>query len=104
MGQTIIESFHRTWTKRLLHTLCLILPIFAALAGYFLSGPIAKNLFKLEGNTEFFKFICCMVFFIITTLIIFIFTRSEKPIMNIRILANKNGSPNSNEAEEPLSK
>ena len=48
MGQTIIESFHRTWTKRLLHTLCLILPIFAALAGYFLSGPIAKNIFKLE--------------------------------------------------------
>ncbi len=104
MGQTIIESFHRTWTKRILHTLCLILPIIAAFAGFFLSGPIAKNIFKMEENSELFKFLCSLISFLISTSIIFIATRSENPIMNIRILANKNSSPNSKESEEPLSK
>jgi len=104
MGQTIIESFHRTWAKRILHTLCLILPIIAAFAGFFLSGPIAKHIFKLEEASELFKFITSLSAFLISTLIIFITTRRENPIMNIRILANKNGSPNPEESEEPTSK
>lgn len=104
MGQTIIESFHRTWTKRILHTLCLILPIIAAFTGYILSNPIAKNILKMEEASETCKFIISLLAFLISSLIIFIGTRRENPVMNIRILANKNGSPDSRKSEEPSSK
>lgn len=82
--QIIEKDFHRTNLKRLIHTLCLIIPIGMAFAGYFLATPI-WNLFFEKKTTELFKFICSIVFFIIPAIIIFIVTRNENPIMKIKI-------------------
>lgn len=60
--------------------LCLVLPIAAAFAGYFLS-PYIWNIFSQKKTTELFRFICSIVFFIIPALIIFISTRKSNSII-----------------------
>lgn len=100
--QTVIEeSFHRTWLKRLLHTLCLLLPIAAAFTAYFVSDFVGSKIFKLSDISENFKFFLTLGFFLLTSLIIFIATRGENPVMTIRIFSNKKGSPS--QKEEPSS-
>jgi len=82
--QVIEKDFHRTNLKRLIHTLCLILPIALAFAGYFLAEPI-WSIFSQKKTTELFKFICSIVFFAVPAIIIFILSRKENPVMKIRI-------------------
>lgn len=91
--ETIIEeNFHRTWLKRLLHTLCLLLPIAAAFTAYFLSETIGSKVFRLSTITENFKFFFTLSFFLLTSLIIFIATRGENPIMSIRMFTKQTKS------------
>lgn len=78
---------HKTKLQIIIHTLCLILPVAAAFAGYFLA-PAIWNFFSKEKATELFKFICSIAFFLIPTLIIFILTRKSNPVMNIEIKNN----------------
>lgn len=82
--QIIEKDFHRTNLKRLLHTLCLIIPIAMAFLGYYLSDSI-WHLFSQKKTTELIKFICSVVFFAIPTIIIFILSRKETPIIKISI-------------------
>jgi len=85
----IEKDFHRTNLKRLVHTLCLVIPILMAIAGFFLADPI-WSLFSKNKATELFKFLCSIAFFIIPTIIIFILSRKENPVMKIRIFNDKN--------------
>ncbi len=87
--EKIVEKFHRSWQKRLLHTLCLLLPVFSAFLGYFLSEPIGKVFFPEPTVPEIFKFIISLIFFAIPSLLIFIFTRKEEPVMIMRIFKKK---------------
>lgn len=82
--QIIEKDFHRTNLKRLIHTLCLLVPIGMAFAGYFIA-PHLWNLFSEKKTTELFKFICSVVAFGIPAIVIFIISRKENPIMKIRI-------------------
>ena len=91
--EKIVEKFHRSWQKRILHTLCLFLPIFSAFLGYFLSEPIGKVFFAEPPVPEIFKFVVSLIFFAILALLIFIFTRKEEPIMIIRIFSRKKMIP-----------
>lgn len=83
----IVEKhIHRTTKQRILHILCLIVPITMAFAGYFASIPL-WNCFNDENNAapEFFKFIISLVAFLIAATVIFFATRKENPIMKIDI-------------------
>lgn len=64
------ESFIRI----ILRFLCLLLPIAAAFAGYFLA-PSIFNIFTQKKTTELFKFLCSIVFFAIPTIVIFFTVR-----------------------------
>ena len=88
-NEAVVEDFHRTWLKRILHTTCLFLPICAAFAGYFISKPLGNMIFK-DVIPEIFKFGVTIFCFAVTTTIIFIATRKENPIMKIMILNKKN--------------
>lgn len=77
----------KTKVQIILHTLCLILPVAAAFIGYFLA-PVIWNLFFQKKTTELICFICSIVFFIITSVVIFILTRKLNPVMNIEIKNN----------------
>lgn len=82
--QIIEKDFHRTNLKRLIHCLCLIIPIAMAFAGYYIAEPL-WDLFSQKKTTELFKFICSIVSFIIPSIIIFIISRKENPIIKIGI-------------------
>lgn len=87
--EAVTEQFNRSWPKRILHTLCLFLPLAAAFVGYFASFPL-WTFFGKEGTvTETFKFFVSLIFFLLPTLIIFIITRKENPVMIIKIKAKK---------------
>lgn len=64
------ESFIRI----ILRFLCLLLPIAAAFAGYFLA-PSIFSIFTQKKTTELFKFLCSIVFFAIPTIVIFFTVR-----------------------------
>lgn len=79
------KDFHRTNLQRLLHTLCLFIPIIMAFAGYFISTPIWSLLTKKTTVPELFKFAVTVVLFLISVLIIFIATRKANTIMKISL-------------------
>lgn len=85
--QIVKKDFHRTNLKRLIHTLCLLLPIACAFLGYFLCEPIFSILLQ-KKTTELMKFLCSVIFFAIPSILIFIFTRKENPIMKIGIFSD----------------
>lgn len=87
--KNIIEkNIHRTNLQRAAHTLCLILPIAAAFAGYFLSPFLWSRLNKNE-TPELFKFGISLLFFLIPTIVIFATTRKSDSIIKIRIITDK---------------
>lgn len=81
----IKKDFHRTNIQRLLHTLCLIMPIVFAFAGYYISTPLFKLLTKKTAAPEIFKFLCTAVLFLLSTLVVLIITRRAKPVIKISL-------------------
>lgn len=83
----IVEKhIHRTNKQRILHILCLLLPIAMAFAGYFASIPL-YHFFCNDNETtpEYFKFLITLAAFLITATVIFFATRKENPIIKIDI-------------------
>lgn len=72
----IEKDIYKTKKQRILHFLCLLLPIIGAFAGYFLAP--AKT-------SEIGKFLLSVLCFSIPALIIFICTRKETPIIKIML-------------------
>lgn len=64
---------------------CLLFPVGSSFAGYFLSPYIWTLLNHKSEAPGYFSFICIIVFFAITTSIIFLCTRKENPIIKITI-------------------
>lgn len=87
-GFIIEKNLHRTWKERLFHTLCLLLPIASAFAGYFLCPLI----FEKRPLPEAVKFVTSLVFFTIPAVIIFIISRDTNPIMKISVKSQDEGS------------
>ena len=83
-GFIIEKNLHRTWKQRIGHTLCLIIPIISAFAGWYLAPLLYSELSDKE-ITETVKFIFTLFFFAFPTLIIFIFSRDTNPIMKISV-------------------
>lgn len=70
--------------KKLLHFLCLIIPVLCAAGGIFLAVPL-WGLFNdgAEITPEWFKFITSAVCFAVPALVIFLLTRKENPVLRI---------------------
>lgn len=85
-GEDKTTGIHRSNKKRILHILCLILPIAGAFAGYYAAKPL-WTLFTAETTTtpELFKLFCSLLAFAIPAIIIFFATRKENPVMKINI-------------------
>lgn len=83
-GFIIEKNLHRTWKQRIGHTLCLIIPIIAAFAGWYFAPSLYSKISD-EKITESVKFIFSLFFFALPTLIIFIFSRGTNPIMKISV-------------------
>lgn len=88
----IEKDLKRTWRQKVFHTLCLIIPIISAFAGYFLSPFIYTAIFKQDGELldarkipEIAKFLITLIFFIIPSVVIFVKSRNTNPIMRIRV-------------------
>lgn len=81
----IEKNFHRSNKQRILHILCLFIPIGAAFGGYFIATPLWSLLSQETPVPEYFKFISSIVVFAIPTILIFILTRKENPIMKMGI-------------------
>lgn len=79
------KKIHRTNKQRILHTLCLFLPILASFGMYFLSSPVWKIFNKKMAAPEIYKFLCTAIVFLISSLIVFLATRKINPIMKIRL-------------------
>lgn len=79
------KNFHRSTKQRILHILCLFIPIAAAFSGYYLATPLWSLFSQSTTVPEYFKFISSLVIFAIPTILIFILTRKENPIMRISI-------------------
>lgn len=77
----------KTFLSRILRTLCLLIPIAGAFAGYFFA-PAIWNLFSQKKATELLRFICSIAFFAIPTIVIFILTRKFNPVMKIEVKNN----------------
>lgn len=83
----IEKDSKKTLLSRILRTLCLLIPIAGAFAGYFFA-PEIWNLFSQKKATELFRFICSIAFFAIPTIVIFIITRKFNPVMKIEVKNN----------------
>ena len=83
-GFIIEKNLHRTWKQRIGHTLCLIIPIISAFAGWYLAPSLYSKISEKQV-TEGIKFIITLIFFAIPTLIIFVFSRDTNPIMKISV-------------------
>lgn len=88
----IEKDLKRTWKQKILHTLCLIIPIISAFAGYYLSPFIFSVIFQGDGEeldvkqiSETAKFLVTLIFFAIPSIIIFVKSRNTNPIMKIRV-------------------
>ena len=81
-GFIIEKNLHRTWKQRIGHTLCLIIPIIMAFAGWYFAPELYKKISDREV-TEGAKFTTSLIFFFVPTLIIFICSRDTNPIMKI---------------------
>lgn len=91
-NEEIVEKkIHRTNLQRIAHTFCLLLPIFSAFLGYYIAPHVYK-LFSTEKSIDFFSFIVSLFLFIFSSAIVFIFTRSTNPIINIKIKKNESES------------
>ena len=90
-GFIIEKNLHRTWKQRLGHTLCLLLPIAAAFAGWYLAPSLYSKISDRE-ITETAKFIITLIFFAIPTLIIFVFSRDTNAIMKISVKSPEENS------------
>lgn len=80
----IEKNIHRSNFQRLLHTLCLLIPIASAFLGFYCSEPLWQIIKKTEPP-ELFKFILSLVFFAIPSILIFILTRKSNSIIKIKI-------------------
>lgn len=78
-------DFHRSNFIRVVHTICLVFPVIMAFTGYFISEQCWLLLTKKTAAPELFKFGCTAVFFLISSIIIFIATRNANPIMKISL-------------------
>ena len=88
---TIIEkNLHRTNLQRLKDTLCLFFPIIAAFAGCLLTNPVWSIFCKNTKAPELLKFGAALLFFAISSFVVFIITRKINPIMKIGIFSGKN--------------
>lgn len=91
INDTIIEkNIHRTNLKRFLHTLCLIFPVACAFGGLPLSDLLWKIIKKTTAENhsvpELFTFFVVLVVFFISSAIVYFSTRSEKSVIDIKIL------------------
>ncbi len=83
---TIIEkNIYRTHRQRIKDTLCLFFPIAAAFAGCLLTDPVWDIFVKNETAPELLKFGAAVLFFAVSSCIVFIITRKINPIMKIGI-------------------
>lgn len=81
----IEKKIHRTNRQRILHTLCLFLPILTSFGMYFLSSPLWNFFNKTMAAPEIYKFLCTAIVFLISSLIVFLATRKINPIMKIKL-------------------
>ena len=91
----IEKDLKRTWKQKIGHTLCLLIPIASAFAGYYLSPAITAFLAGSElsdgyNPPEAAKFAITLVFFAVPSLIIFVKSRNTNPIMQIRVSSKEN--------------
>ena len=90
---TIVEkNLHRTNLQRLKDTLCLFFPIAAAFAACILTDPVWKLFFKNKTAPELVKFGAALLFFALSSAIVFIITRKINPIMKIGIFSGNDKS------------
>lgn len=82
------KNIHRTNLQRLIHTLCLVVPIGSAFGGYY-TAPFLWGLLNKNEIPELFKFGISLLFFFIPAFIIFIATRKSDSIIKIRIFSDK---------------
>ena len=87
---TIIEkNIYRTHRQRIKDTLCLFFPIAAAFAGSLLTDPVWDIFVKNETAPELLKFGAAVLFFAVSSCIVFIITRKINPIMKIGIFSGR---------------
>lgn len=78
------ESLY-TIKNGIMHFLCLIVPVAAAFIGYFASEPVWTLMKKELPCPQWFCFLCSMILFIISVVIIFVKTRNTNSIIRIRV-------------------
>ena len=70
----------------LIHIFCLIFPVAFTFLGFFLSEWIWTVLLKQENlPTEVVKFIISVIFFAVSSLIVFVTTRNTKYMIKLRV-------------------
>ena len=92
----IEKNIHRTYRQTIKDTLCLFFPIASAFAGCFLTNPIWNLFVKNKTAPELLKFGAALLFFAVSSSIVFILTRKINPIMKIGIFGGKDKSEDSN--------
>lgn len=65
-----------TPAEKVLHIICLLIPIITSFLGYFISIPLWKLISKQESQSNIFSFFVVIVFFSIPSIVIFIRTRN----------------------------
>lgn len=72
--------------ENLIHFFCLIFPVAFTFLGFFLSEWIWTVLLKQENlPTEVVKFIISVIFFAVSSLIVFVTTRNTKYMIKLRV-------------------
>ena len=92
----IEKNIHRTYRQIIKDTLCLFFPIASAFAGCFLTDPIWNLFVKNKTAPELLKFGAALLFFAVSSSIVFILTRKINPIMKIGIFGGKDKCEDSN--------
>lgn len=72
--------------ENLIHIFCLIFPVAFTFLGFFLSEWIWTVILKQENlPTEVVKFIISVIFFAVSSLIVFVTTRNTKYMIKLRV-------------------
>lgn len=73
----------KTVAEKVLHIICLLIPIISSFCGYFISTPLWMAISKTEAQSELFSFFIVILFFSIPSLFIFFRTREIDSIIKI---------------------
>lgn len=82
----IENNSKNSFFENLIHIFCLIFPVAFTFLGFFLSEWIWTVLLKQENlPTEVVKFIISVIFFAVSSLIVFVTTRNTKYMIKLRV-------------------